>query len=145
MKFAIVTLFTLALALGVQSSVLPWGGVVTQVAGGHLAHPGLLSPLGLPWGGSVVVGPHPAAVPAAVSLPVASHVPAAVHASLAAAVHAPLAAALHAPAVAVHAPAVLAGHASYVAKTRGALHTAPLAGHLNSVANVNVAPAPGTH
>ncbi|KAM7352575.1 adult cuticle protein 1-like [Cochliomyia hominivorax] len=137
MKFAIVTLFTLALALGVQSSVLPWGGVVTQVAGGHLAHPGLLSPLGLPWGGSVVVGPHPAAVHASLA--------AAVHAPLAAAVHAPFAAAVHAPAVAVHAPAVLGGHASYVAKTRGAVHSAPLAGHLNSVANVNVAPAPGTH
>ncbi|XP_017843044.1 adult cuticle protein 1 [Drosophila busckii] len=32
----------------------------------------------------------------------------------------------------------------YVAKTRGAIHTAPLAGHINSATSVNVAPAPGT-
>ncbi|KAL9927477.1 uncharacterized protein ACN427_000812 [Glossina fuscipes fuscipes] len=37
------------------------------------------------------------------------------------------------------------GHGVYVAKTRGAVHTAPLAGHLNSATAVNVAPAPGTH
>ncbi|KAI8124954.1 adult cuticle protein 1-like [Lucilia sericata] len=104
MKFAIVTLFTLALALGVQSSILPWGGVVTQVAGGPLSYTAVSSPVvsGWPWGGAVVSG-----IPAAV-------------------------------------PAVVAGHASYVAQTRGAVHSAPLAGHLNSVANVNVAPAPGT-
>ncbi|KAM7351632.1 adult cuticle protein 1-like isoform 3-T3 [Cochliomyia hominivorax] len=128
MKFAISTLFTLALAMGVQSSILPLGGVVTQIAGGHLSHTAVVSPLGLPLGGPLVLGPHPAAIPAAVSLPV----------------HAP-AVAVHAPALAVHAPAVVGGHASYVAKTRGAVHAAPLAGHLNSVANVNVAPAPGTH
>ncbi|KAM7351630.1 adult cuticle protein 1-like isoform 2-T2 [Cochliomyia hominivorax] len=147
MKFAISTLFTLALAMGVQSSILPLGGVVTQIAGGHLSHTAVVSPLGLPLGGPLVLGPHPAAIPAAVSLPV--HAPAvAVHAP-ALAVHAPSVAvhapAVHAPAVAVHAPAVVGGHASYVAKTRGAVHAAPLAGHLNSVANVNVAPAPGTH
>ena len=32
----------------------------------------------------------------------------------------------------------------YVAKTRGAVHTAPLAGHVNSATSVNLAPAPGT-
>ncbi|XP_061400833.1 adult cuticle protein 1-like, partial [Musca vetustissima] len=37
------------------------------------------------------------------------------------------------------------GPGVYVAKTRGAVHTAPLAGHLNSATSVNVAPAPGTH
>ncbi|XP_068141646.1 adult cuticle protein 1 [Drosophila tropicalis] len=38
-----------------------------------------------------------------------------------------------------------AGHEGvYVAKTRGAIHTAPLAGHINSATSVNVAPAPGT-
>ncbi|XP_073822137.1 uncharacterized protein [Musca autumnalis] len=37
------------------------------------------------------------------------------------------------------------GHGVYVAKTRGAVHTAPLAGHINSATSVNVAPAPGTH
>ncbi|XP_013116469.1 adult cuticle protein 1 [Stomoxys calcitrans] len=40
---------------------------------------------------------------------------------------------------AAHGPGV------YVAKTRGAVHTAPLAGHVNSATSVNVAPAPGTH
>ncbi|XP_023296359.2 adult cuticle protein 1-like [Lucilia cuprina] len=37
------------------------------------------------------------------------------------------------------------GHGVYVAKTRGAVHTAPLAGHIASATSVNVAPAPGTH
>ncbi|EDW03479.1 adult cuticle protein 1 [Drosophila grimshawi] len=32
----------------------------------------------------------------------------------------------------------------YVAKTRGAVHTAPLAGHVNSATSVNLAAAPGT-
>lgn len=44
------------------------------------------------------------------------------------------------------AQATLAGPhgATYVAKTRGAVHTAPLAGHIQSAASINVAPAPGT-
>ncbi|KAM7351795.1 adult cuticle protein 1-like [Cochliomyia hominivorax] len=41
-------------------------------------------------------------------------------------------------------PVVVAAPATYVAQTRGAVHAAPLEGHLNSVANLNVAPAPGT-
>ncbi|SPP79656.1 adult cuticle protein 1 [Drosophila guanche] len=44
-------------------------------------------------------------------------------------------------------PGLAAGHGHegvYVAKTRGAIHTAPLAGHINSATSVNVAPAPGT-
>lgn len=49
-----------------------------------------------------------------------------------------------APSVAVAAPVVGAGPGTYVAQTRGAVHTAPLDGHLSSVANVNLAPAPGT-
>lgn len=49
-----------------------------------------------------------------------------------------------APSVAISAPVVGAGPGTYVAQTRGAVHTAPLDGHLTSVANVNVAPAPGT-
>ncbi|XP_037814646.1 adult cuticle protein 1-like [Lucilia sericata] len=146
MKFAIVTLFTFALTLGVQSSVIPLGGVVTQIAGHSLAHTGVISPLGLPLG-AIALGHGPAVVPAAVPAAISVHPPAAV------AVHAPVAApaaipaAVHVPAAvpaAVHVPAVAAGPGSYVAKTRGAIHTAPLAGHLNSVANVNVAPAPGT-
>ncbi|XP_017460891.1 PREDICTED: adult cuticle protein 1-like, partial [Rhagoletis zephyria] len=36
------------------------------------------------------------------------------------------------------------GAGVYVAKTRGAIHTAPLAGHINSATSLNVAPAPGT-
>ncbi|XP_037814645.1 adult cuticle protein 1-like [Lucilia sericata] len=137
MKFAIVTLFTLALALGVQSSVIPLGGVVTQIAGGPLAHTAVVSPLGLPLGSAIALGHGStivqSTVPAAISLPAPAAV--AVHAHAAA-----IPTAVHAAAV----PAVVAGPGSYVAKTRGAIHTAPLAGHLNSVANVNVAPAPGT-
>ncbi|XP_055916966.1 uncharacterized protein LOC129949493 [Eupeodes corollae] len=39
----------------------------------------------------------------------------------------------------------ISGHgATYVAKTRGSVHTAPLDGHTSSVASVNVASAPGT-
>lgn len=58
--------------------------------------------------------------------------------------HAAVAVHAAAPAV-VPAPVVVpAVQGSYVAQTRGAVHTAPLAGHINSVANVNLAPAPGT-
>ncbi|XP_055853268.1 adult cuticle protein 1-like [Episyrphus balteatus] len=39
---------------------------------------------------------------------------------------------------------IIAPGATYVAKTRGAIHTAPLDGHINSAASINVAPAPGT-
>ncbi|XP_023296366.2 adult cuticle protein 1-like [Lucilia cuprina] len=139
MKFAIVTLFTLALALGVQSSIIPLGGVVTQIAGHPLAHTSVISPLGLPLG-AVALGHHgPAAVAVHSPASVAVHAPVAVPHAVSAAVHVPAAV----PA-AVHVPAVVHGAGSYVAKTRGAIHTAPLAGHLNSVANVNVAPAPGT-
>ncbi|XP_075152747.1 adult cuticle protein 1-like [Haematobia irritans] len=102
MKFVFAVLFTLALALGVQSSVWPWG--VPQVVGGGLSYTAVGGPWGAPWAGAW--GPWGV------------------------------------PSVAV-APGV--GPGTYVAKTRGAVHTAPLDGHLNSVANVNVAPAPGTH
>ncbi|XP_023296361.2 adult cuticle protein 1-like [Lucilia cuprina] len=94
MKFAIVTLFTLALALGAQSSIIPWGNVITEIAGGPLSYTAVTSPIVSAW---------PAPV-----------------------------------------PIVAAAPASYVAQTRGAVHAAPLEGHLNSVANINVAPAPGT-
>ncbi|TMW46006.1 hypothetical protein DOY81_008912, partial [Sarcophaga bullata] len=145
--FAIVTLCTLALALGVQPSVIPWGNVVTQVAGGPLSHTIVTSPVlgGLPLAHGILGHP-----PAAVAVHAAVHAahPAIVHAGIPAAVHAAHPAVVHAgiPA-AIHAavPAAVHGHAGYVAKTRGAVHTAPLAGHINSVANVNVAPAPGTH
>ncbi|XP_073825463.1 adult cuticle protein 1-like [Musca autumnalis] len=115
MKFAAAILSTLALALGVQASLVP--GVVTQVAGGGLSYTAVSSPVvAAPW-------------------PLYPHAAVAVHAAApAVAVHAP-----------VHAPVVVpAVQGSYVAQTRGAVHTAPLAGHASSVANVNLAPAPGT-
>lgn len=51
----------MALALGVQSSVLPWGGVVTQVAGGPLSYTAVSSPVvaGWPWAGAAVAAPVP--------------------------------------------------------------------------------------
>ncbi|XP_013104353.2 adult cuticle protein 1 [Stomoxys calcitrans] len=170
MKFAVAALFTLALALGVQSSVLP---LFSHVAGGGLSYTAVSSPVvaspWAPWGHAVVAaGPHPAvavhapalavhgssvavhaaAAPVHPAPSVAVHAAAApVHPAPSVAVHAAAAPVVHAPvAAAVHAPVVVpAFHGSYVAKTRGAVHTAPLAGHLNSVANVNLAPAPGTH
>lgn len=92
----------MALALGAQSSIIPWGNVVTQIAGGPLSYTAVTSPLVSAWPGSVVIAAAPAPVP------------------------------------------IVAGAASYVAQTRGAVHAAPLEGHTNSVANVNIAPAPGT-
>lgn len=91
--------------LGVQSSVVPWGNVITEIAGGPLSFTAVSSPLVPAWPGTVVVSHPPAAVPV---------------------------------------PVVAAPAATYVGQTRGAVHVAPLEGHLNSVANVNVAPAPGT-
>ncbi|XP_067624090.1 adult cuticle protein 1 [Eurosta solidaginis] len=47
----------------------------------------------------------------------------------------------------VVAPAVVAVapvEGTYVAKTRGAVHVAPLPGHAQSAASVNLEPAPGT-
>ncbi|XP_055853103.1 adult cuticle protein 1-like [Episyrphus balteatus] len=52
--------------------------------------------------------------------------------------------AVHAAPVVVPAPVVVAAEGTYVAKTRGAVHVAPLPGHLNSAASVNLEPAPGT-
>ncbi|XP_055915932.1 adult cuticle protein 1-like [Eupeodes corollae] len=60
------------------------------------------------------------------------------------AVHSPAAVAVHAAPVVVPAPVVVAAEGTYVAKTRGAVHVAPLPGHLNSAASVNLEPAPGT-
>ncbi|XP_013104358.1 adult cuticle protein 1-like [Stomoxys calcitrans] len=106
MKFLFAVLCTLALAFGVQSSVLPWGYPQVVVGDGHSSYTAVSSPWyagawapWAPWGHGVAVDV--------------------------------------APVVGAHA-------ASYVAKTRGAVHAAPLEGHVNSVANVNLAPAPGT-
>ncbi|XP_011210636.1 adult cuticle protein 1 [Bactrocera dorsalis] len=58
----------------------------------------------------------------------------------------PIGAAIAAPIAAPLAAPLALGHGSgvYVAKTRGAIHTAPLAGHVNSATSLNLAPAPGT-
>lgn len=111
----------LALFLGaVSASFLPLG-YHTEVAGHGLSYTAVSSPAAA----TVVAAPWPV-------FPVAAHKTVVVGPSASAVV-------LPAPVVDVH------HDATYVAKTRGAVHTAPLAGHLNSVANVNVAAAPGTH
>ncbi|XP_055920598.1 adult cuticle protein 1-like [Eupeodes corollae] len=118
MKFAIFAVVVLALAMSVQSSVIPLGiglglGHRLDIAGHGLSYTAVSGPAIVPQ----VIGVSALGLPAAVAV-------------------AP------APAVAV-APHVVAG-GSYVAQTRGATHVAPLAGHINSVSSVNVAPAPGT-
>ncbi|XP_058987345.1 adult cuticle protein 1-like [Musca domestica] len=136
MKVSAAILSTLALGLGAQASVLP---LVTEVAGSGLSYTAVSTPVvaspWAPWGHHSVVAAH-VAPPAAVE----------VHAPAVVAAPAPAAVAVHAaPSVAVHAPVVVpAAEGTYVAKTRGAVHTAPLSGHVNSVANINLAPAPGT-
>ncbi|KAH8334644.1 hypothetical protein KR059_012693, partial [Drosophila kikkawai] len=125
LQFAVAIVFTLALAMGVQSSVIP---LLSQVAGHGLSYTAVSGP-------AVVASPW--AVPAAhwpAAVSVASWPPAAVHAPA-------VVAAAHAPAVVV---APVAHEGVYTAQTRGAIHTAPLAGHIQSVASINAAPAPGT-
>jgi len=120
--------------MGVQSSVIP---LLSQVAGHGLSYTAVSGP-------AVVASPW--AVPAAhwpAAVNVASWPPAAIHAPAAVAVHAA------APAVvAAHGSAVVVGPVAhegvYTAQTRGAIHTAPLSGHIQSVASINAAPAPGT-
>ncbi|XP_004521788.1 adult cuticle protein 1-like [Ceratitis capitata] len=132
MKFVIAVVM-LALAVSVHSSILPAVSYVTSAV-----HPGPLLAHG-GWGGHGAWA-GPAAVTAwggsghglwggipGISLSQGPH---------GAAIAAPLAAPL----------ALGHGHGAgvYVAKTRGAVHTAPLAGHINSATSLNVAPAPGT-
>lgn len=106
--------------MGVQSSILP--GLLpglTQISGHGLSYTAVSGPLAVP------IAHAPAAVIAAASPPIIA------------------APALHTPSVVVaHGAAVPGG--AYVAQTRGAVHSAPLPGHISSVANLNVAPAPGT-
>ncbi|XP_037960948.1 adult cuticle protein 1-like [Teleopsis dalmanni] len=147
MKF-VVAVVMLALAAGVQSSLL------AQVAPGvSYVTPALHGAWGGAWdgawghGGAWGTGLGLAHAPAAV----------AVHAGTAwgASGHGwgvPGISLAQGPAhgsIAAAAPLALAtghGHEGvYVAKTRGAIHTAPLAGHISSATSVNVAPAPGTH
>ncbi|XP_054083599.1 adult cuticle protein 1-like [Zeugodacus cucurbitae] len=143
MKF-VVAVVMLALAAGVHSSVLtaqiaPAVSYVTSsLGGGPLLAPGAWAAGPTAWGGagalglglglggrglhggipgiSLAQGPGAAAIAAPLAAPIAAAAPLAV------------------------------GHGAgvYVAKTRGAIHTAPLAGHINSATSLNLAPAPGT-
>ncbi|KAH8377338.1 hypothetical protein KR093_004971 [Drosophila rubida] len=137
MQFAIAVIFTLALAMGAQSSVIP---LISQLAGHGLSYtavsgPAVAAPWVAPaahWPAAVSVGAWPAVAPAVV----AAHAPAVV------AAHAPAVVAAHAAPAVVVAP--VAHEGVYTAQTRGAVHTAPLSGHIQSVASINAAPAPGT-
>ncbi|XP_061387650.1 adult cuticle protein 1-like, partial [Musca vetustissima] len=131
----VIAVVLIALALGANSSVLPLRPVV----------------LGCPLPGTVVLGAHPPAAVTVVNPPQVVVGPGPVHVvseSLPAVVAAPALVAAP-PVVAgpalVAAPAVVSAHSgTFVAKTRGAVHVAPLAGHVKSVASVNLRPAPGT-
>ncbi|XP_064539600.1 adult cuticle protein 1-like [Drosophila montana] len=130
MKFAIAVVFTLALAMGVQSSVIP---LISQLAGHGLSYTAVANPvLAAHWG--VPAAHWPAAVSVG-SWPPSAHGPALI------AGHGAAVVASHAPAVVV---APVAHEGVYTAQTRGAVHTAPLSGHIQSVASINAAPAPGT-
>lgn len=129
--------------MGVQSSVIP---LISQLAGHGLSYtavsnPVLAAPWAAPaahWPAAVSVGSWPPAGPAVIAAP------------------GPVVAAHGAAVIAGPGPALLAGHSPavvvgpvahegvYTAQTRGAVHTAPLAGHIQSVASINAAPAPGT-
>ncbi|KAH8317645.1 hypothetical protein KR074_003223 [Drosophila pseudoananassae] len=135
-QFAVVVVL-FALAWGVNCSVVP---LLTAAHGGVV--------IGAPAvAGSVAI--QASAVPAAVPLAIAPHGPVLIQSGPAVvAAPAPAVVAAHAPVVlAAPAPAVVAvaaPEASYVAKTRGAVHVAPLPGHIQSAASVNLEPAPGT-
>ena len=111
----------LALALGAQSSVVPYWGPAsyTAVHGPTLYHAGP----------SVVVAAHPHA-----AISIAEHPYPVLHTIPA--IH-------HVAPVVVAAPLV-AAEGTYVAKTRGAVHVAPLPGHANSASSINLEAAPGT-
>ncbi|XP_037905487.1 adult cuticle protein 1-like [Hermetia illucens] len=150
MKFAIVGVL-LAVALGIEASGLAWGahyapalsytsisGPAAHGAWGHGA-----------WAAPAAWAAHSAwAAPAAVDVTHGAWGHGAWAAPAAVAV-APAAIAVAPAAIATHAAIAPAAHAwghegSYVAKTRGATHIAPLAGHAHSAAAINVHPAPGT-
>lgn len=127
LQFAVVVVL-FALAWGVNGSVVQLlSGVGPVVLGAPAV------------AGSVAV--HASAVPAAVPLALSPAGPVLIQ-SGPAVVHAAAPAIVAAPAPAV--VAVAAAPASYVAKTRGAVHVAPLPGHIQSAASVNLEPAPGT-
>jgi len=120
MKFAVVVVL-IALALGAQSSVIPIGPI-SLVQG-----PAVVAAHSLP--GSVAI--QASVVPAPVKLIQVAH---------------PQIVLAQGPAVLAPAPvvAVAPAEGTYVAKTRGAVHVAPLPGHAQSAASVNLEPAPGT-
>lgn len=141
--------------MGVQSSVIP---LVSQLAGHGLSYTAVSNPavVAAPWAvpaaswpAAVSVGSWPPAAPAVIAghgpAVIAGHGPALIagHGAAVVAAHAPavVAAAHAAPAVVV---APVAHEGVYTAQTRGAVHTAPLSGHIQSVASINAAPAPGT-
>ncbi|XP_037711576.1 adult cuticle protein 1 [Drosophila subpulchrella] len=128
MKFAVVVVL-FAFAWGVNSSVVP---LLSTVHGGVVVGAPAVA-------GSVAI--QASAIPAAVPLSLSPAGPLLIQSGPAViAAPAPAVIAAHAPAVV----AVAAPEASYVAKTRGAVHVAPLPGHVQSAASVNLEPAPGT-
>ena len=118
MKF-VVAVVMLALAFGTESSVIPWAAPLSYTA---VSGPGVVAVAPGHLGSAAIQAKTIAAAPAVVA-----HAAPAIVAG---------------PAV-VAAPAIVA-EGSYVAKTRGAVHVAPLAGHANSAASINLQPAPGT-
>ncbi|XP_067624089.1 adult cuticle protein 1 [Eurosta solidaginis] len=139
MKF-VITVVMLALAAGVHSApslltaqIAPAVSYVTSSL-----HPGYL---GLGHGYLGYGAPYSAWGPAAISAH--GHYAGIPGISLAQgpAAHAPIAA----PLAVAHDHGHGHGPGVYVAKTLGAVHTAPLAGHINSATSLNLAPAPGTH
>ncbi|XP_011191961.1 adult cuticle protein 1 [Zeugodacus cucurbitae] len=139
MKFVIAVVM-LALAVGVHSSLLtaqiaPAVSYVTSAV-----HPGPLISAGGWAGPSAWAGPAAVTAWGGSGHGLYGGIPGI---SLA---QGPGAAAIAAPLAAPIALGHGLGHGSgvYVAKTRGAIHTAPLAGHVNSATSLNLAPAPGT-
>ncbi|XP_055917911.1 adult cuticle protein 1-like [Eupeodes corollae] len=134
MKFAVFTVVVLALVFQAQSSIIPIG---INGIGPSLSVSGPLGPVILPNGAVSIQGSVIQGIPNILSI---QGLPAAVTVA-----QSPIqAVALPAPVAAVAAPAVVGVEGTYVAKTRGAVHVAPLAGHTQSAASVNLQPAPGT-
>lgn len=102
-----------------------------------LVHPSLQYTIRGP---AVHIDPHPVVVSHAVSPWVVPHVIAAHPPAVVEVAAAPSKVVVAAPVV-VEAPAA---EGSYIAKTRGSEHVAPLPGHANSVTVLNAEPAPGT-
>ncbi|KAM7353875.1 uncharacterized protein ACRADG_005794 [Cochliomyia hominivorax] len=139
MKFVFAVVL-LAFAVGVQSSLLGVGPLGLPLGLGHWGHAAVdhsawAGPLVAPLAGHGFYGGIPG-----ISL---AQGPALGHHGLGLAHGAGLGLAHGAGLALAH--GAHAGPGVYVAKTRGAVHTAPLAGHLASATSVNVAPAPGTH